>query len=77
MQTRWRMPPDSCAGYPLANSSSPIMSSAHATRALRSSSEIVALCRPTLMLSTTSSQGKQASSWNTTPIPLRTRSAVD
>src|SRR6266540_318139 len=69
MHTRWRMPPESCAGKLVAKSERPTRLSTLRTRSRFSSLPRFARRRPKATLSATLSQGSEASSWNTTPMP--------
>src|SRR5690242_7950505 len=66
------MPPESCDGYALAKSFSPMKASASSTRRRTSASSVPWRRSPKAALSHTVSQGKLASSWNTTPMPSGT-----
>src|SRR3954470_592521 len=76
MQTRCRMPPESCAGYARANGISPMNDSVCSTRSRTSVSGSPARRSAKAALSKDVSHGKLASSWNTTPTPSGTRPAT-
>src|SRR5262245_1046351 len=71
MPTRWRMPPESCFGYALRKSDSPVRRSASSTTARRSPGERPECASGNSTFASTVHHGSSAKSWNTKVSGLR------